>query len=215
MLTPLSELANPDLWAGWLSASHGLWAACAVVLLFVLLGLVMFPVMVLIAATAAVFGAWPGVLYAAAGALASALTTYAIGRWLGPRGLRQFFGPRLNLITRSFARKGIPTVTLVRLVPVAPFSIVNLAAGAICIPALDYLLGTAIGLAPGLAIMSLLGDRAVTLIQQPTLGGVAILVGLLVAAIGISVGLQLFISRRRDRAQARRPGRRLLRETVS
>jgi phospholipase D1/2 len=215
MLTPLAELANPDLWAGWLAASHGLWAACAVILLFVLLGLVMFPVMVLIAATAAVFGAWPGVLYAAAGALASALTTYTIGRWLGPRGLRQFFGPRLNLITRSFARKGIPTVTLVRLVPIAPFSIVNLAAGAICIPAVDYLLGTAIGLAPGLIIMSVLGDRAVTLIRQPTLGGVAILVGLLFAAIGISVGLQLFISRRRDRAQARRPGRRLLRETVS
>ena len=215
MLTPLAELTSPDLWVSWLESAHGVWAAFAVVLLFVLLGLVMFPVMVLIAATAAVFGAWPGVLYAAAGALASALTTYAIGRWLGPRGLRQFFGPRLNLITRSFARKGIPTVTLVRLVPVAPFSIVNLAAGAICIPALDYLLGTAIGLAPGLAIMSLLGDRAVTLIQQPTLGGVATLVGLLVAAIGISVGLQLLISRRRDRAQARRPGRRLMRESMS
>jgi phospholipase D1/2 len=214
-LTPLAELANPELWAGWMTSLHGPWAAVVVILVFVLMGLVMFPVMVLIAATAAVFGAWPGVLYAGAGALASALTTYAVGRWLGPRGLRQFFGPRLNLITRSFARKGIPTVTLVRLVPVAPFSIVNLAAGAICIPALDYLLGTAIGLTPGLAIMSLLGDRAITLIQQPTLGGVATLAGLLVAAIGIAVGLQIFISRRRDRAdRARRPGRRLLHESM-
>src|SRR6185295_1830277 len=142
-------------WSGWLSSLNGTWAAVAVILLFVLAGLVMFPVMVLIAATAAVFGAWPGVLYAGAGALASAMVTYAIGRWFGPRGLRQFFGPRLNLITRSFEHKGIPTVTLVRLVPVAPFSIVNLAAGTIAIPALDYLLGTALGLAPGLAIMSL------------------------------------------------------------
>ena len=77
-------------------------------------------------------------------------------------------------------------------------------------------LGTAIGLTPGLAVMSLLGDEAIDLIQEPTLKGVATLVGLMAAAIGISVGLQLFISRRRDRAdQTRRPGRRLLRESVS
>jgi uncharacterized membrane protein YdjX (TVP38/TMEM64 family) len=191
-------------------------AALAVILIFVALGLVMFPVTVLIAVTAAVFGVWPGVLYAGLGALASATVTYAIGRWLGPRGLRQYFGPRLNLITRSFARKGIPTMTMVRLVPVAPFSIVNLAAGAICIPALDYILGTALGLLPGLAIMSALGDRAVSMIQQPSLGGVAALVALLAAAVGISVGLQVFVSRRRGKTEeVRRPGRRLLRESMS
>jgi phospholipase D1/2 len=215
-LTPLADLTDPDVLASTMTALKGPLAALAVMAVFVLLGLLMFPVMVLIAVTAAVFGAWPGMLYAGLGALASAMVTYGIGRWLGPRGLRQFFGPRLNLITRSFARKGIPTVTLVRLVPVAPYSIVNLAAGAICIPALDYILGTALGLLPGLAVMSVLGDRAITLIQQPSLGGVAALVGLLVVAIGISVGLQMFISRRRDRAdQTRRPGRRLLRESMS
>jgi phospholipase D1/2 len=99
-------------------------------------------------------------------------------------------------------------------VPVAPFSIVNLAAGAICIPAVDYLLGTAIGLTPGLAVMSLLGDQAIDLIRKPSLTGITILVGLLALAIGVSVGLQIFISRRRDRAERRRPGRRLLRESV-
>jgi phospholipase D1/2 len=215
-LTPLGDVTDPDILTSTMTALKGPLAAVAVMLVFVLLGLLMFPVMVLIAVTAAVFGAWPGMLYAGLGALASAMVTYGIGRWLGPRGLRQFFGPRLNLITRSFARKGIPTVTLVRLVPVAPFSIVNLAAGAICIPALDYILGTALGLLPGLTIMSVLGDRAIVLIQQPSLAGVAALIGLLVAAIGISVGLQMFISRRRDRTdQTRRAGRRLLRESMS
>jgi phosphatidylserine/phosphatidylglycerophosphate/cardiolipin synthase-like enzyme/uncharacterized membrane protein YdjX (TVP38/TMEM64 family) len=212
----VTPLADPDALTSTMMALQGPLAALAVILIFVALGLVMFPVMVLIAVTAAVFGVWPGVLYAGLGALASAMVTYGIGRWLGPHGLRQFFGPRLNLITRSFARKGIPTVTLVRLVPIAPFSIVNLAAGAICIPALDYILGTALGLLPGLTIMSVLGDRAITLIQQPSLAGVAGLIGLLVVAIGISVGLQIFISRRRDKAdQTRRSGRRLLRESMS
>jgi phospholipase D1/2 len=64
-------------------------------------------------------------------------------------------------------------------------------------------------------VMSLLGDQAIDLIRQPTLAGIATLVGLLVAAIGVSIGLQIFVSRRRDRAErARRPGRRLLRESV-
>jgi phosphatidylserine/phosphatidylglycerophosphate/cardiolipin synthase-like enzyme/uncharacterized membrane protein YdjX (TVP38/TMEM64 family) len=215
-VTPLSDLTHPDGWSGWLMSLGGAWAAAAVVILFVLAGLVMFPVMVLIAATAAAFGAWPGMLYAGAGAMASAIVTYAIGRWFGPRGLRQFLGPRLNLITRSFAGKGIPTVTLVRLVPIAPFSVVNLAAGAIAIPALDYVLGTALGLAPGLAIMSLLGEQAIDLIRHPTLAGIAIVIGLLAAAVGISVGLQVFLSRRRGEAERKRqPGRRLLRESMS
>ena len=214
-LTPLAEFTDPDVLVSTMAALRGPLAILAVILVFVALGLVMFPVMVLIAVTAAVFGVWPGMLYAAAGALASAMVTYAIGRWLGPHGLRQFFGPRLNLITRSFAHKGIPTVTLVRLVPVAPFSIVNLTAGAISIPALDYILGTALGLLPGIAIMSVLGDRAIRLIQQPSLAGVAALVGLLVTMVGISIGLQMFIARRRRAEQTRRPGRRLLRETMS
>lgn len=214
--TPLASVTDPDVLAGTMGTLQGPLAAVAVILAFVALGLVMFPVTVLIAVTAAVFGVWPGVLYAGLGALASAIVTYGIGRWFGPRGLRQYFGPRLNLITRSFASRGIPTMTMVRLVPVAPFSVVNLAAGAICIPALDYILGTALGLLPGLAIMSALGDQAVTMIQHPSLGGVAALVGLLAAAVGISVGLQVFVSRRRGKAEeVRRPGRRLLRESMS
>jgi phospholipase D1/2 len=154
-------------------------------------------VTVLIAATAAVFGAWPGVLYAAAGTMVSALATYAIGRWLGPNGLRQFFGPRTNVLTRSFARRGIPAVTLVRIVPVAPFSLVNLAAGAFRIPLPDYLIGTAIGLAPGLGLMSLLGDNLIDMIREPTLSGIAIVVAVLAVAIGLSIGVQRVISRRR------------------
>ena len=66
----------------------------------------------------------------------------------------------------------------------------------------------------GLQLKPSRSEWSITLIQQPSLAGVAALIGLLAAAIGISVGLQIFISRRRDRAE-RRPGRRLLRESMS
>jgi uncharacterized membrane protein YdjX (TVP38/TMEM64 family) len=196
-MTPLATWADPALWESWLQSLQGGWAIFAVVAIFVVAGLVVFPVTVLIAATAAVFGAWPGVLYAAAGTMASALATYGIGRWLGPGGLRQFFGPRTNVLTRNFARRGIPAVTLVRIVPVAPFSLVNLAAGAFRIPLPDYCIGTALGLAPGLGLMSLLGDNLIAMVREPTLPGIATVVAVLAAAIGLSIGVQRVISKRR------------------
>jgi phospholipase D1/2 len=82
-------------------------------------------------------------------------------------------------------------------VPVAPFSLINLAAGAFRIPVLDYSIGTALGLAPGLGLMSLLGDNLIDLVRTPTLSGIAIVVGVLVAAIGLSIGLQALVTRRR------------------
>ena len=47
----------------------------------------------------------------------------------------------------------------VRLVPAAPFTLVNLVAGAMRIRFLHYLAGTALGLLPGLAVMAALGAR--------------------------------------------------------
>lgn len=196
-MTPLAAWADPAIWAGWLGRMNTAWAGVAVVAMFVVAGLVVFPVTVMIAATAAIFGLWPGFLYAGGGALASALVTYGVGRWLGPKGLRQFFGPRVNFLSRSFARGGIPAVTLVRIVPVAPFSLINLAAGALRIPPLDYAIGTVIGLAPGVGLMSLLGHNLTELLQAPTLSGVAIVAGVVIGAIALSAGAQVFVTRRR------------------
>jgi phospholipase D1/2 len=47
-------------------------------------------------------------------------------------------------------------VAAIRLVPIAPFTLVNLIAGASKIRFADYLLGTVIGMAPGLVLMSAL-----------------------------------------------------------
>ena len=46
-----------------------------------------------------------------------------------------------------------------RALPVAPFTLVNLAAGAGAIRLSDFILGTLIGMAPGLELIAVLGDR--------------------------------------------------------
>jgi phosphatidylserine/phosphatidylglycerophosphate/cardiolipin synthase-like enzyme/uncharacterized membrane protein YdjX (TVP38/TMEM64 family) len=194
-MAPLSAVADVEHWEGMLTAIRGPWEVLAVVVVFVLSGLVAFPVVVLIAGTTAVFGVWPGMLYAGLGAMASALATYSIGWWLGQRRLRHYFGPRVNRIKQSLQGRGIVTMTTIRLIPAAPYTLVNLAAGALRVPPIDYTIGTALGLAPGILVMSLLGSTIVGIIAHPTFGGVAFIIGLLVATILLSIGLQLVVRR--------------------
>jgi len=195
--TRLSDLAQPGAMAALLEViAESPWAPIAVVAVFVIGGLIGFPVTVLIAATALSFGAWPGFAYAAIGSLASASITYGLGHWLGTKPLRRFMGPRLNRIRRAIARQGILAMTTIRLVPVAPFTVVNLVAGAFGISFRDYLIGTTLGLTPGLLAMTLLGDRILRAVQNPSLLHIAILVALAVAWIGLSLGLQVLITHR-------------------
>jgi phosphatidylserine/phosphatidylglycerophosphate/cardiolipin synthase-like enzyme/uncharacterized membrane protein YdjX (TVP38/TMEM64 family) len=194
-LTPLSAMAQVENWERMLAAIRGPWEVLAVLVVFVISGLVAFPVVVLIAGTTAVFGVWPGMLYAGLGAMASALVTYSVGWTLGQRRLRHYFGPRVNRIKQSFEGRGIVTVTAIRLIPAAPYTLVNLAAGALKIPPLEYAVGTALGLAPGILVMSLLGSTIFGIIAHPTLGGIAFIIGLVVAAILLSLGLQLIVRR--------------------
>jgi phosphatidylserine/phosphatidylglycerophosphate/cardiolipin synthase-like enzyme/uncharacterized membrane protein YdjX (TVP38/TMEM64 family) len=194
-MTPLSALADVKHWEGLLTNIRGPWEGGAVILVFVLAGLVAFPIVVLIAGTTAIFGVWPGIVYAGLGAMASALATYGLGWWLGRRRLRRYFGPGVNRIQRSLEGRGVITVTTIRLIPAAPYTLVNLAAGALHVPPLEYTLGTALGLAPGLVVMSMLGGTIVGILNHPTIGGIALLIGLLLGTILLSVGLQLLVRR--------------------
>ncbi|CAA0096637.1 Cardiolipin synthase [Starkeya nomas] len=170
------------------------WAPALVVALFVLGGLVAFPVSVLIIATVAVFDGWAGGVIAGVGALASAVVTYVIGQRMGAGALRRLIGPRINRIRRSFADRGVITVAMVRLVPVAPFSFINLVAGAAGVRFLDYLIGTVIGLMPGLIVFTALGRQIVEMISKPSLFSAGLLVGFILLWGTCSLGLQLLVT---------------------
>jgi phospholipase D1/2 len=48
---------------------------------------------------------------------------------------------------------------MIRMVPVAPFSVVNVLAGASRLRLTDFLIGTALGMAPGIIAMAALGAQ--------------------------------------------------------
>jgi uncharacterized membrane protein YdjX (TVP38/TMEM64 family) len=196
--TPLSNLADPDVVRDTFArVAASSWAPFAVVGIFVAGGLVAFPVLVLIGVTAATFGPVYGLAYAAAGSLASALVTYLIGAWLGKDLLRDYLGPRLDRIRRRIVNQGVISVAAVRLVPVAPFTFVNLVAGASEIRLQDYLAGTVLGMLPGWVIMSALGHQLFQIVTQPTVTNVALLGAAIVTWIAVSVGVQILLSKLR------------------
>jgi phospholipase D1/2 len=125
-------------------------------------------VLLLIAATAAAFGPWLGFAYASTGAITSAIVTYGVGAAIGRDALENAFGPRLNRVRRSIVERGVLTVAAARLVPIAPFTLVNLVAGASNVRFADFVLGTIRGMAPGITMMSALGYQIWSIVSEPT-----------------------------------------------
>jgi uncharacterized membrane protein YdjX (TVP38/TMEM64 family) len=202
--TPISEFATPRRAGDFLSAVAGSpWAPAWVILAYLVGGLIAFPVVVLIVATAATFGPWPGFPFALTGALSSALLTYLLGRWLGRGVVRRMLGSRYARIQREVERHGLLAVASIRIVPIAPFTLVNLVAGACAVAPVDYLVGTVIGMLPGLIAASLLGRELAALLSDFSAEKLAVLLLIIVGWIAIAWSAQYASIRLRRRA--RRP----------
>ena len=195
-LTPLADQLTPAaIEAALTSVAASPWAPVYVLAAFLGGGLVAFPVVLLIAGTAAAFGPILGFTYAAVGSLSSALLTYLIGAWLGRRPLQSILGPRLSRIRNGICRSGLVAVAAVRLVPIAPFTLVNMVAGACRIPIVAYLAGTALGLLPGLLAMSALGHQIFRFIVDPNPADFALLIAAALLWLALIIAGQALASR--------------------
>ena len=54
------------------------------------------------------------------------MLTFGLGRYLGQAAVTQWAGPRVQALNALAARRGLLAVIAVRLVPAAPFAVVNL-----------------------------------------------------------------------------------------
>lgn len=199
--SPLADLVTSDRLASWLGAfGESAWAPAIVVGLYVLGGFVVFPLLVLIGATAVIFEPATALAVSFAGSLANALAIYLTGAMLTRRTVQAALGGALDRIKGALENRSILAVAVVRSVPVAPFTVVNLAAGSIGVPLKEYLIGTALGLAPGITLMTAFGNRLRSLWQDPTPANVAILAGIIAAWFAMAFALQRLATRLRRRS---------------
>jgi phospholipase D1/2 len=153
-------------------------------------GLVVAPVTGLIIATGMAFGPLLGFAYSLLGCLASAALTYSIGALVGRETMRRLAGRHVSRLSHRLARHGLTAILIVRILPVAPFSIVNIMAGASEVRFRDFILGTFLGMLPGLLAMTLFGDRLQSAIQDPRTESFMILVALVVALVLVMTWLR-------------------------
>lgn len=160
------------------------------------------PVAVLITVGALVFGPWPGMAYALSGMVLGATVTYGIGHWGGATLVdRWTTDGRLYAMAQTIKRRGLWAVIMIRVLPVAPFIVVNLAAGAFRVRLRDFVLGTFLGLAPGTVLISLFTDRLAAVWRNPDPATYAALGGFVAVALVCAIGVMVW--RRRGRSSTR------------
>jgi phospholipase D1/2 len=195
--TPLANAVQPDRLAAWLERfSNSPWGPLIAVALFVAAGFVMMPVLLLITATALVFEPFVAVAISLSGSLLSSAGVYGVGAKFVRGGAHKAFGPAVERVRKALHSRGVISIAAIRMLPIAPFGVVNLAAGSIGVRFWDFLLGTALGLAPGIVVLSVFGRQVRELWQQPTVRGALTVVGVAVGWVLLSVGLQRLVSRR-------------------
>jgi uncharacterized membrane protein YdjX (TVP38/TMEM64 family) len=169
-----------------------------IMLAFVIGGLLMVPVTLLIAATGIVFGTFPGAWYAMAGALLSAAAGYIVGMLLGRDAVRRLMGKRISRLSVRIARRGVIAMIIVRTLPLAPYSVVNMVAGASHIRWRDYLIGTAIGMLPGILLTTTFADHLVMAIRQPSAQTLGVLLIIVLLLVGLAIAAGKMIRRQRN-----------------
>jgi phospholipase D1/2 len=167
---------------------------------FVVGGLVVFPVNLLIATSIVVFGPIAGGVIALAGSLASAGVLHQIGTAFPEHAFTRFAGRHTEQLRERVARHGLIAVAIVRMLPVAPYSVVSLAAGIAGIARVPYFIGTAIGMLPGIVLYALFADRARKVIADPRPLSWAMLLFALLLIVAVGWLVNRLARRRRMRA---------------
>ncbi|MBV5319101.1 MAG: TVP38/TMEM64 family protein [Desulfobulbaceae bacterium] len=100
-------------------------------------------------AAGAIFGAIMGTVYANIAATIGATLAFLVTRYLLRDVIQGKFGGKLEGINRELETGGFNYLLFLRLVPVFPFFLINLAAGLTRLPLRTFFLATMLGIIPG------------------------------------------------------------------
>ena len=193
----LDELAS-RVGVGIESLAGSPWRVPLVLALFVAASVVSVPILALIGATVVTLGPVLGFVTSAVGTLLAATATFGVGRLIGRKPLKRWLGHKLDALERRVSQRGVIAIALIRKVPVAPFTFVNMLIGALGIRYRDFILGTALGMLPGIAAFAFVSERAIDAWREPTPTNIALIVGAIVLWLSVVFGIQWLLNRRAE-----------------
>jgi len=131
-------------------ADHTLLMVAAFIAIYIIQTALALPGAVILSLSAgAIFGPLLGTTYAVTAASIGATLSFLITRYLLRETVLNRFGNRLETINKELEKRGINYLLFLRLVPVFPFFLINLAAGLTRLPLRTFVLGTFLGIIPG------------------------------------------------------------------
>jgi uncharacterized membrane protein YdjX (TVP38/TMEM64 family) len=167
-----------------LRATHAFRFSAAFVLIYIAQTAFSLPgAAILSLAAGAIFGVLQGTLFVVSGAAIGAILAFLVSRTLLRDWVVRKFGARMEGIDRGLRESGLSYLLFLRLVPVFPFFLVNLACGVTGLPLRTFALGTLFGIMPGSLVFvnagaSLASIERVSQVVSPRVLGSFALLGL-------------------------------------
>jgi phospholipase D1/2 len=166
--TPLADYVAAERVAQWARSIRATpWAPVAVILVYTPAAFILFPRPLLTLLTVIAFGPWLGFAYGMTGILVSAYATYYAGRLFKPQTVSRLAGRHFEPIKKALQRHGLAAMFAVRVVPVAPYLIEGVVAGALRVKWWEYGLGTFLGMLPGVLATTVFGNEIAAFLEDP------------------------------------------------
>jgi phospholipase D1/2 len=156
--TPLKEVLTSGNLREWARlVRETAWAPFALVLAYTPAALLLFPRPVLTLVAILAFGIALGMACAVAGMMVAALATYYAGRFISRDRLKRLAGEGFEPASKVLRRHGVIAMFALNQVPVPPFAVQGMLAGAARVNVWHYALGSLLGMAPGVLAWTLFG----------------------------------------------------------
>lgn len=165
--------------------TNGLTVMAAFVALFLLIGIFLLPGATLLSVfSGAVFGLPLGPLLVSLGSTLGAVLAFFVARYILKDWVEERFGESLHPVQEGLCENGINYILVLRLVPLFPFFLVNIAMGVSQISWKVFMMGTLLGKLPATWIYANAGSQLASLrslsdITSPGVIGALTLLGLL------------------------------------
>lgn len=175
---------------------ESLWSPGILMLVFLLASVTGVSLNVLLVAAALVFNPWMVFGTAVIGAHAGANVAFLAGKLWGQKLVKRFGGDRVAGLSRKLGERGVFSVALLRLLPIAPFPVVNVVAGSSHMSARIFNLGSILGMAPGMFVVVLLAELTKDAVREPNAVNVVSLLVLVLFFLGAVVFARRAIRKR-------------------
>ncbi|HEV8660861.1 MAG TPA: VTT domain-containing protein [Thermoanaerobaculia bacterium] len=137
---------------------RGVWYAPLVLIALYAIGCIFaIPASLFIIVAGFIWGWKLGGAYAMIGGVLGATVSFLVGRFVG-EGLLQKFGRVGTAVTKQVDHAGFKSLLVLRLIPLFPFAVLNYGSGVAGVRLSDFVLATAIGLAPSNFVFAYCSD---------------------------------------------------------